>query len=255
MLADGDIVHIKLIGGREIEAEFVRKIDENIIVKNSKNNIATQKIRRSNQTYYKSEIKSIHVVHVAAVINENTNESGQNNNTTENGANEISQFQNVSEVNADKKKSLSEQEILNIQESMKSTIHIAQHDDNYHSAINDLKKQEIISLTSENRFGRLDLKRPLMTMATASKVYQFDMARLGPMKKELKEIFSSKLPRKIIHSTAEFADYLRHTENCALNGTLDTLVMTNIFLNIYSTDDSNYFSLIIFNYIRWCISL
>lgn len=122
------------------------------------------------------------------------------------------------------KKTFAEHEFKIIQELVKNSIYIAQYDDMYHNALVDIKRQEIISVNSESCFGRLDTKRPLLTITTPNKVYLFDMLRLGAMKSEFKEVFSTNLPRKVVHSSAEIVDYLRHKENCNINNLFDTLV-------------------------------
>ncbi|XP_031631082.1 protein Exd1 homolog [Contarinia nasturtii] len=210
VLEAGDKVKIELYNGRDIHAEFVSENENGFTVKKSKD-LISGKERKFNQNFYHSEVKSIVKIHVPTTQHEVPSESNNKPRCERNGS--IA------------KKKFSQIEIATIQNMARETVHIAQHDERYHSSIDDLKRQSIITVNSENSFGRLDTKRPLLTLTTPSKVYIFDMLRLGQMKKEFKEIFSSDLPRKIVHSSAELADYLLHKETCTINNVFDTLMV------------------------------
>lgn len=209
----GDIIVIELNGGRKLEGEFVRESTDEIVVKATKD-LRSGKVRAHNQTFYCSEIRNITPINVA----KENQSGGKSNNNEENAKCE------TGEVISFKKKEFTDHEIETIQAMAKRTIHIAQFDDSYYKAVSELAQQEIIFVNYGSNFGRLDPKRSVLTIATIKDVFLFDMLRLGPMKKELKNVFSCELPRKVIHSTAEFADYLKHKENCTLNGAFDTLV-------------------------------
>lgn len=209
----GDIIRIELIagrGGRAFEADFLAELEDRIVVTKTID-LQTEKVRKFHQNFFNSEVQSIQLIRAApATINSNE----ETNNTDLQAS-----------TGVEEKKKFHQNEVERIQEIAKNIVHISQHDEKYHNAISDLKKQEIIFTTSENRFGRLEVKRPLLTMATPTTVYMFDLLRLGAIKKELKEIFSSDLPRKVIYGAAEFADYLSHKENCSLSGAFDVLVI------------------------------
>lgn len=223
LLNAGDEVKILLHDGREVRAEYVAESDCGIIVKNGKD-MNTGKVRRNNQNFYCSEIKSI----IKIKVNQRTNDTAANvmdeNKTSNETLNETPNESQVARVVTVEKLQFTEVQIENIQQLVKQTVHIAQHDEKYHSAVDDLKRQDIITVNSENNFGRLSMKRPLLTLTTPTKVYMFDMLRLGPMKKEFKEVFSSHSVRKVVHSSTEFADYLVHKEMCTINNVFDTLV-------------------------------
>lgn len=219
----GDIIVIELHGGRELEAEFVRETTDEIIVKKT-TDLQSGKMRAHNQTFYCSEIKDIIPISVALPNGKQDHIENQSDINCPAKSNQPNVKHVANKVITFKKKEFTDREIETIQSMAKNTIHIAQFDDTYYNAVNKLIKQEIIFVNYESIFGRLDPKRSILTIATLENVYMFDMLRLGAMKKELKEVFSCKLPRKVIHSTAEFADYLKHKENCSLNGAFDTLV-------------------------------
>lgn len=219
-------VHIKLFDGREIEAEFLKKMENGLLVKNAKD-LKTLKLRKHRQTYYTSEILSYEKIEVRAT-NENLqgNQNGNEHTTIQQDHQENHvHSQRVSIIGRKiAKKSFTDREMENIEKLTTNCVYIVQYDGAYHAAIDDLMQQELIAVNSENAFGRLDLKRPLLAFATNQNVYLFDLLRLGAMKKELKQIFASDFPRKVMHSSAEFADYLNHKENCQLNNVFDTLV-------------------------------
>lgn len=239
---EGDKILIELHGGRSVQSDFIRESTDGIIVKNSKEG---SKILKWNQTFYNIEIKSVRLikkVQVKPKVNENekktTSEEIQNENEIPTTSQHVQCNNNAIEERTAPtlqriitKKQFTEPEIETIQERTRKTVQIAQHDDKYHNAIKDLKQQEIISVHSESTFGRLDISRPLLTLATTTSVYMFDMLRLGAMKKEMKELFSSELPRKIVHSSSALADYLLHKEKCTLNHVFDTLVRST-FINL-----------------------
>lgn len=214
-------IRIDLISGREVEGEFVQKNQTSIIVKNCKD-LLSGKLTRHNQTYYTSEIKKYYSIDAR----EHTKQQSVNGVEPNNGqADSGGGSGNTTQVSPDiAKNRFAIDEIQRIQNSMTNAVYISQFDDKYHQAIADLKQQKIIAVNSENNFGRLDLKRPLLAIASGQRVFLFDMLRLGAMKKEFKEVFSANSPRKIIHRSTQFADYLAHTEKCALNNVFDTLV-------------------------------
>lgn len=260
-------VHIKLIDGRRIEAEIVNEMNDGVMVKNAKD-LVTLKTRKF-QTYYNSEIVTYRKLSTGATLsengtaNENTNEmenrstngdtNGSSNvatngsvngslieikNGNQNEINNTSQNRKRDQVEnravsvnlqSISKKVFSDREITKIQNMIKNFDYIMQYDEKYHKAIEDLMDQDIIFINSESPFGRLDPVRPLLSLATCNKVYLFDMLRLGKMKKELKQVFSSDHLTKVTHSSAGFVDYLTHKEDCALNNIFDTLVW--IFVN------------------------
>lgn len=224
-----DKILIELNGGRSITCDFIRKGSDGFVVKNSQE-AGSEKIATHNQTFYNTEIKKVRLLHRAqppaaddAVPSTSQQHvSGNNNN---NNAAEASK--NVQRTVIDctvTKKVFSTNEIKEIQERMKNTVYISQHDDKYHNAIREIMEQEIIAIHSEGKFGRLDVKRPVLTICTTTNVYIFDMLRLGAMKKEMKEIMTSDKPRKVAHSSSTLADYLQNKENCTLNNVFDTLV-------------------------------
>lgn len=235
---EGDKILIELHGGRSVQSDFIRESTDGIIVKNSKEG---GKIVKWNQTFYNIEIKSVRLikkVQVKPKVNEKktTAVEIQNENEIPTTSQHVQCNNKAIEEKTPPtlqriitKKQFNEPEIETIQERTRKTVHIHQHDDKYHNAIKELKQQEIISVHSESTFGRLDITRPLLTLATTTNVYIFDMLRLGAMKKEMKEIFSSEIPRKIVHSSSGLADYLVHKEKCTLNNVFDTLV--RIILN------------------------
>lgn len=258
-------VHIKLIDGRRIEAEIVKEMNDGVMVKNAKD-LVTLKTRRF-QTYYNSEIVTYRKLSTGANLSENGTANG-NTNEIENGSTNgdsnsnvatngsingsINGIENVNQngkvktsqnnkhgqaknqgvsvnLQSISKKVFSDREITKIQNMIKNFEYIMQYDEKYHKAIEDLMDQDIIFINSESPFGRLDPIRPLLSLATCNKVYLFDMLRLGKMKKELKQVFSSDHLTKVTHSSAGFVDYLIHKENCVLINIFDTLVWIFIY--------------------------
>lgn len=219
-------ITIELINGKVIETEFVQDVPDGIVVINSRD-LNTGKLRQHNQTFYHQEIKSITPIntngHASTSSSQNEASTTVTTPTTTKTSTKLASGRQRF-VSGIEKKVFSEREIENIQNFVKNANYIAQYDDKYYKAIDDLKQQELIGVNSENRFGRLDMKRPLLTLTTPNQVYLFDLLRLGAMKKEMKEIFYSELPLKVVHSSAPIADYLKHTEKCALNNIFDTLV-------------------------------
>lgn len=215
-------IRIDLISGREVEGEFVQKNQTSIIVKNCKD-LLSGKLTRHNQTYYTSEIKKYYSIDGRErTKQQSVNGVAPNNGQADSGS---GSGNNTTKLSPDLPKNrFTTDEIQRIQNSMTNAVYISQFDDKYHQAIADLKQQKIIAVNSENNFGRLDPKRPLVAIASGQRVFLFDMLRLGAMKKEFKEVFSANSPRKIIHRSTQFADYLAHTESCALNNVFDTLV-------------------------------
>lgn len=245
-------IRIDLINGREIEGEFVQENPSSIIVKNSKD-LLCGKQSRHNQTFYLSEIKTHYSI--------NNRERATNTANGQNGGEASGHVNgNIPMVDAITKKTFDEMEVDRIQNAMKHHVYIAQYDKNYHDAIADLKQQKIIAVNSENNFGRLETMRPLIAVASGERVYLFDMLRLGAMKKEFKAIFIANSPRKIIHRSAQFCDYLAHTEKCTINNVFDTLVCLNC--NCIITFEANSLHISMFHFFffvyvltRWSILL
>lgn len=193
---------------KQYESEFFRETLDGIEVKNSKD-LSTGKIYKHVQTFFNSEIEKLLPL-------------GEPSQRTE--ANEQPSSRHKSIVNRSyAQKTFSDAELEHMKNLIKKKMYISQFDDTYHNAVKDIQQQKIVSVYSENRFGRLDLRRPLIAIATSNQVYLFDILLLG-MKKELKQIFSSETPRKIVHSVAQLADYLQHNESCSINNAFDTLV-------------------------------
>ncbi|XP_055325141.1 protein Exd1 homolog [Sitodiplosis mosellana] len=228
-----DKILIELNGGRCVTCDYIRESKDGIVVRNSKE-AGSEKIAPYNQTFYKTEVKRVRLIQKAtppatqdnaipSTSQQQQNVLSANNNAT--GA--IPKSPHVETVvnGTVVKKEFNERGIEEIQHRTRNTVHIAQHDDKYHNAIKDLKQQEIIAVHSESKFGRLDMKRPVLSISTTANVYIFDMLRLGAMKKEMKEVMSSDLPRKVVHGSSGLADYLQHKENCALNNVFDTLLV------------------------------
>lgn len=222
-----DKILIELYSGRCVTCDFIRESRDGYVVKNSKE-AGSEKVAAHIQTFYNTEVKKVRLVRRAqppAADNaipstSQQHVSGNNNNAAE----ALEKGQRTVVDCTVTKKVFSESEITEIQERMKNTVYIFQHDDKYHNAIADAMKQEIIAVHSEGKFGRLDVKRPVLTISTTTNVYIFDMLRLGAMKKEMKQIMTSDKPRKVAHSSSTLADYLQNKENCALNIVFDTLV-------------------------------
>lgn len=209
-------IRIELINGTQIESQFVRGTSDGIEVVNAKDLRNVDKVHKTIQTFFNAEIRSVQSLEQPSSDN-NSNSNDANINIQNAGRQSVVRRQIG-------KKSFTESEIENLQNNAtKNAVYIAQFDVNYHNAISDLEQQKIIAVHSENQFGRLEPIRPLIAMATCNRVYLFDILRLG-MKKELKRIFSAESPRKIVHSSAQLADYLHHTESCSLKNAFDTLV-------------------------------
>lgn len=222
-------IRIELNSGRLLEAQFVQDREDGIVVTNPKD-LTTGKIRKIQQTYYHTEIKSITrptsshraTTNATAPEFDDANQPSTSNNIVGD------RLPNVDRLLG--KKSFNDDDIKRIQEFAKKSVYISQFDDKYYNAIADMKQQKIIAVNSESAYGRLDPKRPLIAVATSTSVYLFDMLRLGPMKTELKQIFSMESVLKIVHSSAEINDYLVHIEKkCALNNGIDTMVIVIMF--------------------------
>lgn len=257
-------IHIELFNGRIVEADLIEENDRGYLVKNTKD-LKTNKVRVYPQTYYESEIKAVRRLDDQSVIVKATptaSTNGNNNNDRhedahtngisngngiangkQNGAVQPADSLHHSEQSSTTneqlsivpreiiKRTLSQNEHETIKGLAKNAVYIVQFDEHYHAAVKDLAQQELVAVSSEYNFGRLGYFRPLLTFATFNKVYLFDMLRLGPMRNELKSIFSSERPKKVLHCSALFVDYLKHKENCSLNNILDTLVILKMHDN------------------------
>lgn len=205
-------ITIILFDNRELTANFVRALQRGIEVTNV-TDVITGKTRHYRQTFYASEIKSV----------DRVDRSSSGTSSTKSSVIENPDFNNNNAVI--EKKTFLPHEIENIQQFARSTVYITQFDSKYHNALKDLQQQEIIGVHSENPCGRLHVQGPLLSLTAYNRVYLFDMLRLGPMKKEFKDIFERKVPRKAVHCSAQLVDYLEHKENCKLNNSFDTLVI------------------------------
>lgn len=205
---------IELNSGRLYEGDFIRETGDGIDVNNSKD-LTTNKVKKYAQHFYRSEIKSVRTLNPKSA-DSNANSPSTSTQETAERRRIFTQSINNKTFNAD--------EIEHIQSFTKNAVYISQLDDKYYEAIKEIKRHRLIAVNSEGSFGRLDPKRSLIAIATPNHVYLFDMLRLGRMQEELKQIFTSDSPRKIVHSSAEIADYLQHKETCTLNNAFDTLV-------------------------------
>lgn len=202
---------IELHLNRKIECDFISGNKMSVLVANSID-LTTNKRRMNQQQFYFSEIKNISKL---------TNDYDDDNDG--HVANEKPCSMQILSHEFEKK-SFQLHDIERMNWLLSNIVYIVQCDNSYYSAINDLKYQEHVGLRAENEFGRLNLKAPLITICTSSKVYLFDILRMGKVFKELKEILQSELPRKIIFDSSRIVDYLWHKEKCELNGVLDAMV-------------------------------
>lgn len=229
-----ELIRIDLSNGREIEAAFVSQNPTSLTVKNGKD-LLHGKHFKNTQTFYLPEIKKYYSLNDRErndSSNVNTHMPGPSKvvDSSHSGSNSNSNTKMDTKSVEFVKKPFGDDEVERIQNAMKNAIYISLFDEKYHEAIKNMKRQKIIAVNSENSFGRLEPKRPLIAIASGDQVYLFDMLRLGAMKKEFKEIFAADSPRKIIHRSAQFSDYLAHTENCTLNNAFDTLVRIKILV-------------------------
>lgn len=160
--------------------------------------------------FYWSEIRSIKPLEIDDCC-ETTNETT----SSEDIALTISHINNISPA-----------EIKQIEKNITHFVEIKQHDSDYFDAVKDLQKEELIGVGCEGiPFGRLTAPHPLLILSTAANVYVFDMMMLQKMKNELRALFKAKVPRKVVHNSRMLSDYLKHIQNCQLNGVIDTQVL------------------------------
>lgn len=217
---------LELFSSERYECDFVSAGDHEIIVTNSIN-LKTKKQRKNQQCFYRSEVKKIHKLKTDTRTDLTTNHEAIVNG-------HVADAESTQYTIEIKKKLISVSEKEKIEDMIDKTVYIAQYDSHYFEALKNLKQQRFVGLRTENKFGRCDMQRaPLLAFCTWDKVYLFDIMRMGPKAfNELREIFESEYPRKIIYNSAPIADYLLHQQNCALNGFMD--VMVNIYFLIES---------------------
>lgn len=115
-------------------------------------------------------------------------------------------------------------EMKNIDDRIRSAVHIMQCDTSYHQALEDLRRQEIVGLNIEgSQLGRLR-KGSLLAFSTTEKIYLFDLMTFGRIFPEIKKILEAEKPRKIVHNSCLIVDHLKRQYKCQLNGIQDTLV-------------------------------
>lgn len=216
---------IKLRSGRQIIGNFksASRDGEFIVIDNITDALSGKK-NKTQQKYYKNEIESIRSEEPVTQNNKN----GLANNVSQSNDGPTSDESSVSNNGGNKftvkKKTFSESELNDIEQLVSNAIYISRCDDIYHMALEDLKKQEYIVINSENRYGRLHFKKPLLTMFTPNKVYLFDILKIGSIHKELKVILQAKEPRKVIFNSALINDYLVQTEKVNSNSVSDVMV-------------------------------
>lgn len=131
--------------------------------------------------------------------------------------------------------SISEKELEEIKERIRSVIYISQCDGSYHEALDDLRRQEIVGLNIEGAdLGRLKTGT-LLSFSTNEKIYLFDMIMLGKMFPEIKRILEAEKPRKVVHNSCLIVDQLKHNYNCQLKSIHDTLVSFTYLLDHFNT--------------------
>lgn len=218
-LASHDQCVIELNSGRKITAEYryLSGARDYVVVENTID--ANNRKRPGLQKYYRSEIVSITKVPDCLPQRPNGNNRADND----------GEHQAVNECNKVPPtiKHLNNDTIVGrmIDLSAKA-IYIAQCDEQYHAALRDLESQDVIAVSTENKFGRLDTKKPLLAFATAQNVYLFDTLRIGRVNKDIKRMLSTAEPRKVLFNSAKVNDYFMHAENCQIDMYWDILVST-----------------------------
>lgn len=207
LLNENDKIVLELHSNRKIECTFKSATKSGIIIANSLDFI-TQKQRKNQQHFYRSEIKSIIPTEYSNGIVHGT----------------MQEDKKPKPAPPSEKKVFAHTTTDHIEKLASTVIHIVQCDSQYYAAIDDLKYQDHIGMRADHMFGRLNRIQPLISMCTSNSVYLFDILRIGKIPKELKAILESQLPRKIIFDSSLIADYLTHIERCELNGVLDVLV-------------------------------
>ncbi|KAJ9594934.1 hypothetical protein L9F63_013750 [Diploptera punctata] len=98
--------------------------------------------------------------------------------------------------------------------------------DVYKKAMENINKEPVVGVHVEGaRFGRRS-KVSLLTIATPSQVFIFDIQTLGELgfKNGLRELLESKKVEKVIHNCRLVSDCLYHKHNVTLNHIFDTQV-------------------------------
>lgn len=217
-LASHDQCVIELNCGRKITAEFryVSGAGDYVVVENTID--ASNRKRPGQQKYYRNEIVSI--TKVPGCLPQKPNGNNRADTIGRQAVNECNEVPAIiKHINNDKI-------VERMVELSAKAIYIAQCDEQYHAALQDLESQDVIAVSTENRFGRLDIKKPLLAFATAQNVYLFDILRIGRVNKDMKRILSAAEPRKVFFNSAKVNDYFTHTENCRIDMYWDILVST-----------------------------
>lgn len=106
-------------------------------------------------------------------------------------------------------------------------VYICTYDRKYWDAIKEIKGQRSVGVNIENvEFGRKS-RASLLSIATESSVYIFDLLLLYPsggIPKELKSILESWDIKIIMHNSKKQLDYLKHVCQVTVHNPFDTMV-------------------------------
>lgn len=165
------------------------------------------------QNFYQSEVNSIKVVQQQIAKNTKSNE--------ENDKQELSE---TVEIENKDPLNISADEIRKFQEMINGAKYINQTDVTYHTAIKDIKEQEVIGLAilggEKCRYSRTSI----ISISTKEKIYLFDVVALGRVFREMKEILENKVPRKIVYNSSRAADNLKYKQDVHLSSIFDVMV-------------------------------
>lgn len=210
---------IELNGGRKVTTDIVYVCHDGgyVLVENTVD--SNNHKRDGQQKYYKSEIISIKRLKVAEPQppNKIAAKNGENEPHIEVSAKKCSLMSTMKTTNQ-------ENNIERMIALSDAAIYIRQCDAKYHSALEDLQSQDVIAVNTQNKFGRLDMSRPILVFATSRNVYIFDILLMGRIHKEMKSVMEAAVPRKVLFNSAIIVDYFVHTEKCKVDAVWDTLV-------------------------------
>lgn len=220
-MASHDQCVIELVTGRKIIAEFryFSSSHDYVVVENVMD--PGNRMRTGQHKYYKAEIVSIEKL--IAKLPEPTKRKNCRDDA-EPQTNDKCQGVSIIKHDGD--------EILDRMVDLATkAVFITQCDKKYHEALQDLDSQDVIAVvcSSENHLGRLDVKKPLVAIATAQNVYIFDMLCIGRVHRELERILGAVEPRKVVFNSAKVNDYFAHKENCQIKIHWDILVRLRAF--------------------------
>lgn len=104
--------------------------------------------------------------------------------------------------------------------------YVNQVDKIFHDALDDLKEQSYVALSTDGASMGRKCKMPFLVLSTPKKIYIFDTQAMQyhAFDAGLKELLESEFPKKIVHDSRNLSDCLKHKHNVNLHSVFDTQV-------------------------------